>query len=179
MKQRFSWLFGPAAAALLTLGVAREALAGDGLCAWCCRGCAILPPLESPDCPSANGAAPNDIGTHGAFYPYYSPVIPSSVRWLGHGLVPYYPGFCPKSFCHTWKCGGACDGPWHGDVPIVLEWQGGPAGTYGAYTGAPRDEAFLLHLGGGGPAPHLVVLPEAKGKEKAAGQPSRGKTEEP
>lgn len=98
------------------------------------RGVAIMSPLESPDpCP-----APPVGGT-------YCP-------------TPYYPGYCPDRRCPTIygvPYTNGHDGPgYFGNAPA-------PYGRsdYGAFTGASRDEANLLKLGGMGPSSRVNGRP--------------------
>lgn len=69
---------------------------------------------------------------------FYVPRLPHHIGGHRHGL----PGF------HRSRC--ACDfaGPRPAFGAVDLS---GYVGDYGMYTGAPRDEAGLIHLGGEGP----------------------------
>jgi hypothetical protein len=112
------------------------------------RGIAILPPIESPDM-DRDGLHPWWPHHYGLFVPYYgSPLTPICTRWRPIAYVPYYCGYCrPHVRYATAPYGDAGMLPPPGIVP-----EGDPALTsYGPYTGAPRDEKVLLHLGGNGP----------------------------
>jgi hypothetical protein len=144
IRRRLRW-FGPTAfAAVLSLPLTVAAQAptctsphGPGI--------GILPPTESPDKPSHH---PKPL-----FIPYYSPLTPISSRWRPVQFVPYYRGYC---------AGHTRVDP-HRGVPYgnggvfgtsAGNCQAGLAdGSYGIYSGAPQDEARLLHLGGAGSPP--------------------------
>ena len=130
MTRRLSLFVGIAAfaAALAAPGAANAQIFSK-------RGTAILPPAECPD-------GPDCYDKKGTFTPCYSPATPISVRWRTTFETPCYPGYCPN----RWHGGqyGCCDA----DAPGCAAGQGG---GYGAYSGARRDEAELLHLGGLGP----------------------------
>jgi hypothetical protein len=140
MFPRFSLLSGSTvAAALLALPTVALAQTSDDLWAYHTRGVAILPPLESPDGPGHHGSLP-------CFTPYYAPINPISVRWRPVVYVPYYRGYCAKHKVSP------CDGVPYGDGGLFAAGELNPAmAGYGGYSGAPRDEARLLHLGGNGP----------------------------
>lgn len=88
-----------------------------------CRGIAILSPIESPD--------PCDCPVGGCYR-----------------YTPYYPGYSPDRRClmlygqTNWA---------YGAQSISATGSRGPG--YGAFSGASRDEATLLRLGGNGAAP--------------------------
>jgi len=69
-------------------------------------------------------------------------------RW-----TPYYPGYAPDRRClilygtSAWQCGGL--------TPAL---RNQPA-DFGSYTGASRDEAALLRLGGNGPGRNSTYRP--------------------
>jgi hypothetical protein len=112
------------------------------------RGCAILPPYESPDPPGFNSAN-GDIGRKGGFLPYYSPIVPISRRWASKQVVPYYPGYCRNgkqgcgAGCEEGVPGGSCDGT-----------TGSPF-DYGIFTGSTgTDAAQLGRMGGNGLVPY-------------------------
>ena len=141
MRKRRAFLGGATALALVCVSAAS---AGDHHGQ---RGLAILPPLESPD-------TDNDglcFNRHfGLFVPYYgSCLTPISTRWRVIAYVPYYTGYCRRHASYTAPPYGAVDSllPAPGEYPEGLL----AAPGYGPYTGAPRDEAALLHLGGNGP----------------------------
>src|SRR5262245_61878592 len=96
------------------------------------RGLAILSPLECPDpCDSPVGGRPC--------------------------CVPYYPGYArPCRGCYNFTCGSAdaCRPVWNG-MPSA----GSSYGSYGAFTGARRDEANLLRLGGFSAPPSAPPAP--------------------
>ena len=100
------------------------------------RGLAILSPLESPD-------------------PCSSPVGGK------YRYTPYYPGYKPDRRCLTIYGATSTNGY---DGPGAFGNTPAPYGRsdYGAFTGANKDEKYLLHLGGMGPS--LSVAP---------GQPQR------
>ena len=150
MKRQLSWLLGaPAAALVLSLGMTAPARAGHDE-----RGCAILSPLDSADPPGFNSAN-GDIGKKGGFIPYYSPLIPVSVRWSYCYLVPYYCGYCRWSNgCGPESCCGA---------GIVPAGERGAVGTYGAFTGAGRDDALFWKMGGNGLLPYGAPPPPRSG----------------
>lgn len=119
-----------------------------------CRGLAIASPLDAPDGYCCWFYHPKSL-----FVPYYdSPLTPVSVRWRStdcHGnplVVPYYRGYC------SW---------FHRHGPYAIESAALPAcgpigpeaGGFGPYTGAPRDEAILLRLGGNGLLPYGACAP--------------------
>lgn len=87
-----------------------------------CRGIAILSPLESPD--------PCDSPVGGCYR-----------------YTPYYPGYSPDRRCLVLY--GQTD--WAYGVPTG-QGIGNQSAGYGAFTGASRDEAGLLRLGGNNPA---------------------------
>jgi hypothetical protein len=97
-----------------------------------CRGIAILSPLESPDCCDS---------PVGGCYRY----------------TPYYPGYSPDRRClvlygqTNWAYSGPSS-PASGNRPA----------DYGALTGASRDEATLLRLGGNGSAPRGTYNPSSR-----------------
>jgi len=124
-----------AAALALPLPVQAQAPGAHG------RGVAILPPAESPDAPPSHPQPP--------FTPYYSPLTPISSRWRPVVYVPYYPGYCAHHY-QVKPCQGVPYGDGGGLGPVAPGCELGLTG-YGGYTGAPRDEARLLHLGGNGP----------------------------
>lgn len=82
------------------------------------RGIAILSPLESPD--------PCDSPVGGCYR-----------------YTPYYPGYSPDRRCMI-LYGQA---PWQYGIPSAQP-MGGRSADYGAFTGASRDEATLMRLGG-------------------------------
>jgi hypothetical protein len=104
------------------------------------RGCAILPPVESPDKPPSH---PPKL-----FIPYYSPLTPISVRWRPVVYIPYYCGYCPNHRVHPRR--GVPYGDYGIFGPTECGYGPGVAG-FGPFTGARRDEENLLHLGGNGP----------------------------
>lgn len=138
MFHRLPLLLGLSAlAVVLSVTLTSDAQGGDGTGQKRQRGLAITSPIDCPDVPGC-------LDRKGSFHPYYSPVIPVSCRWRIVRLVPYYPGYCVKSRSGaSWGCGGCS---FDGTVAA-----GVGSGDYGPYSGAPTDEAYLLHLGGGGP----------------------------
>ncbi len=96
-----------------------------------CRGCAIMSPIESPD--------PCDPPVGGA-YKYR----------------PYYRGYAPDFCCFPPMYGTVSSYPYSGPGfgPGGLGTRPAPYGgaNYGAFSGASRDEARLLRLGGFGAA---------------------------
>jgi hypothetical protein len=84
------------------------------------RGIAILSPVECPD--------PCDVPVGGCYR-----------------YTPYYPGYAPDRRClilygqTPWQYGGPVSQP-----------MGNRPSDYGAFSGASRDEASLLRLGGNG-----------------------------
>lgn len=147
MKKPLVWLCcASALPLLLSLGVAASAQGRDE------RGCAILPPYESPDPPGFNSAN-GDIDRKGGFYPYYSPLVAISCRWGYKELIPYYPGYCRKSRHAPNRCGGAgCDD----GVPVgAVDASTGAAFTYGAFTGrTANDDNVFWRMGGNGLVPY-------------------------
>jgi hypothetical protein len=153
MKTHLSWLLNASAVAALSLGVTAPAHGEHNE-----RGCAILPPWECPDPPRFNSAN-GDIGKKGAFHPYYSPLIPISLRWRDTQLTPYYPGYCAKG-----KHGPA-DGYCGPGAEFMTAPEGviGSAGTYGYFTGAGRDDARFSRMGGNGLVPYGAPQPPRGG----------------
>lgn len=158
MKRRFTWLFG---SSLVAVGLSIGASVQGGNPRE--RGCAILPPYESPDPPGFNSAN-GDVGKHGGFFPYYSPLVPISVRWDYKKVVPYYPGYLPKG-----KLGsGACCPPGAGVDHVVgaecgaasLERPTGMEFDYGVFTGgAGQDSTRFWRMGGNGLVPYGTPQP--------------------
>lgn len=114
------------------------------------RAPAVYSPVDKPDVPHPGAVGPKpgpNLGphNHGTFYPYYSPVIPVANRWRYHKYTPYYPGYCRpwgKQPCMY----GSEDCLGLGPDAVI-----GPGPyTYGPFTGAPRNEDVLVHLGAGG-----------------------------
>jgi len=109
---------------------------------WCRRpardrGVAILPPLESPDpCDSPVG------GTY-KIVPYYG-----GYRWDPRCVPPLYGTV--TTYAPT--------GPGLGQGALGARPPYGQAG-FGAFSGASRDEAYLLHLGGFGPSVNSSYRP--------------------
>lgn len=101
----------------------------------CKRGVAIMSPVESPD--------------------HYDPPVGGKQIFTA-----YYPDFCPDRFRGPRVCipgnGVGYLGPGLGvpgpTVENVAAAVSGPKG-YGDYSGAARDESWLLHLGGMSGAP--------------------------
>jgi hypothetical protein len=141
MRRQFSVLVGSTALATL-LSLAATAQANK-------RGVAIQSPVDCPDAPPHN---PN------TFIPYYgSPLTPISTRWRTIVCVPYYRGYC-RPHNGRGECRYGCNGDGLPGPGCAADGLLG-AGNYGPYTGAPRDEARLLHLGGN--APYLPSQPGA------------------
>jgi hypothetical protein len=126
-----------AAFAVLTVSLAQTLEADAG--GWCrkadpTRGLAIASPVECPD-------------------PCDSPVGGCEL-W-----TPYYPGYSPDRRCPVIY--GTSAG-WYGNYsagvfgnrPLPYS-----RGDYGSFTGASRDEASLLRLGGSGPASQTTYRP--------------------
>lgn len=109
------------------------------------RGTAILSPVDSPDRPPRH--LPQSWYRN--FLPYYSRVIPSSVRWSPEGYVPYYRGYC--------KTGKESQLPFAVvPRPTAPNDPQSSADSYGTYAGAPQDERQILRLGGEGPYQRMV-----------------------
>jgi hypothetical protein len=91
----------------------------------------ILSPVESPDPPRKKPEKPEKVI-----------------------LTPYYPGYLPHRYGFFGKRGAYC--PTETYFGDAVDAATAAAAGYGMYTGAPRDEARLLHLGGGGLSPEIV-----------------------
>ncbi len=124
-------------------------------------GVAILSPVDTglPQDRPLWGRRRHDC----VYVPYYSPLTPLSVRWrtCNHRsdiYTHYYPGYwaCGYRGPNLFVSGGdpiagpawAC--PTGGAGCAATSACGFASGDYGTYTGAPRDEASLLRLGGSG-----------------------------
>jgi hypothetical protein len=151
MTKPLLWLIGSSTVAtVLWLGVTVPVHGGHQE-----RGCAILPPYESPDPPGFNSAN-GDIDRKGGFYPYYSPLVPISVRWGYKQVIPYYPGYCRHGKHGASGCPGAHDGAPSG--PMV-EPTGGRF-DYGAFSGgAGQDDTRFWRMGGNGLVPYGTPQP--------------------
>lgn len=114
---------------LVPTPILRKKACGADYSVPCCRGVAILSPVESPDhC---------DPGVGGKTV-----------------LTPYYPDYCVHS-CHGPRVFVPRNGigyyaprgkPLEPGEPVMVSEPSGPA--YGAFAGARQDEANLSHLGG-------------------------------
>lgn len=94
------------------------------------RGIAILPPLESPD--------PCDAPVGGRYR-----------------YTPYYPGYAPDRRCLVLY--GQTS--WPEGIPQP-QYPANRLADYGAFTGARRDEANLLRLGGNSPSARRTAPPQ-------------------
>lgn len=122
------------------------------------RGCAILPPYESPDPPGFNSAN-GDIERKGGFYPYYSPLVPISVRWGYKHVVPYYTGYHPRGKHGAGRCPSApgCGSALDNGLASggTLEVPAGTSFDYGGFTGgAGKDANQFWRMGGNGLVPY-------------------------
>lgn len=93
------------------------------------RGLAIMSPIDCPD--------PCDYPVGGCYR-----------------YTPYYPGYAPDRRCLVLYGTTSCL-PGMSSAPGSMRQ---PA-DYGAFTGASRDEAGLLHLGGNGPGSKAPYRP--------------------
>jgi len=132
MQRRSSFLVGFSVLfSVLALAAPADAGCYCGCCrkADPCRGSAIRSPLESPD--------PCDCPVGGRFV-----------------CRPYYPGYaydhkCPTASYTTTSYG--ITGPGFGPGGMGYRPASYGQANFGSYSGANKDEAHLLHLGGFGP----------------------------